>query len=117
MEWQECMKVLKRVDEDLLSLSNKVTQWKAELVALEKKVQKQNEKMLKLMECINDLEELAEKQDKRIWALEEVVEELKLKVCQCVRAEDKIDVPEEVKREHRMCLKHSDPFLYRTPLV
>ena len=81
MEWQECMKVLKRVDEDLLSLSNKVTQWKAELVALEKKVQKQNEKMLKLMECINDLEELAEKQDKRIWALEEVVEELKLKVC------------------------------------
>ena len=39
---------------------------------------KQNEKMLKLMECIDlaleridDLEELAEKQDKRIWALEE----------------------------------------------
>ena len=49
-----------------------------ELVALEKKVQKQKKKMLKLMEwinsaleCINNLEELAEKQDKRIRALEE----------------------------------------------
>ena len=44
------MKVLKRVDEDLSSLSGKATRRKAELVALEKKVQKQNEKMLKLME-------------------------------------------------------------------
>ena len=47
------MKVLKRVDEDLTSLSRKVTRRKTELVALEKKVQKQNEKMLKLMEQIN----------------------------------------------------------------
>ena len=60
--------------------------------------------MLKLMECIDlaleridDLEELAEKQDKRIWALEEEVEELKPKVCQCVRAEDKISAPDEVR--------------------
>ena len=46
------MKVLKRVDEDLMSLSGKATRRKAELVALEKKVQKQNEKILKLMERI-----------------------------------------------------------------
>ena len=39
---QECMKVLKRVDKDLLSLSSKVTQRKVELVLLEKKVQKQD---------------------------------------------------------------------------
>ena len=39
------MKVLKRVDEDLTSLSGKATRRKTELVALEKKVQKQNEKM------------------------------------------------------------------------
>ena len=50
MEGQECMKVLRRVDKDLSSLSGKLTRRKAELVALEKKVQKQNEKMLKLME-------------------------------------------------------------------
>ena len=50
MEGQECIKVLKRVDEDLSSLGGKATRRKAELVALEKKVQKQNEKMLKLME-------------------------------------------------------------------
>ena len=49
-EGQECMKVLKRVDEDLTSLSGKATRRKMELIALEKKVQKQNEKMLKLME-------------------------------------------------------------------
>ena len=53
-EGQECMKVLKRVDEDLSSLGSKATQQKAELVTLEK-VQKQNEKMLKLMECINSV--------------------------------------------------------------
>ena len=52
-EGQECMKVLKRVDKDLSSLGGKATQWKAELVTLEKKVQKQNEKMLKLMEHID----------------------------------------------------------------
>ena len=39
-EGQECMKVLKRVDEDLISLGGKATQRKVELVALEKKVQK-----------------------------------------------------------------------------
>ena len=47
------MKVLKRVDEDLTSLGRKATRRKAELVALEKKVQKQNKKMLKLMGQIN----------------------------------------------------------------
>ena len=57
---QECMKVLKRVGKDLTSLSGKVMRRKAELVALEKKVQKQNEKMLKLMERIDELEDLAE---------------------------------------------------------
>ena len=41
-EGQECMKVLKRVDKDLSSLGGKATRWKAELVTLEKKVQKQN---------------------------------------------------------------------------
>ena len=87
-EGQECMKVLKRVDEDLSSLSGKATRRKAELVALEKKVQKQNEKMLKLMEqidsaleWIDELEDLAETRDKRIRNLEGEVEELKPKVC------------------------------------
>ena len=61
------------------------------------------------LEHIDDLEELVEKRDKRIWALEEEVEELKPKVCQCARVEEEVDVPEEVKRGHRMCLKHSDP--------
>ena len=77
------MKVLKRVDEDLSSLSGKATRRKAELVALEKKVQKQNEKMLKLMEHIDsaleridELEDLAETRDRRIRNLEEKVEEL-----------------------------------------
>ena len=72
-----------------------------ELVALEKV----NEKMLKLMECINlalehidDLEEQAEKWDKRIRALEEEEEEeLKPKVCQCARVEVEINVPKEVR--------------------
>ena len=74
-EGKECMKVLKRVDEDLSSLGGKVTPRKAELVSLEKKVQKQDLKILKLMEwidsaleCIDNLEELAEKRDKRIQA-------------------------------------------------
>ena len=49
--------------------------------------------------------------------LENQVEELKPKVCQCVRVEEEINVPEEVKRRHRMCLKQSDPLLYRRPLV
>ena len=49
------------------------------------------------LECINDLEELAEKWNKRIWALEEEIEELKPKVCWCVRAEEEVDAPEEVK--------------------
>ena len=123
-EGQECMKVLKRVDEDLTSLGGKATWWKVELVALEKKVQKQDLKILKSMEWIDlaleridDLEKLAEKWGKRIRALEEEVEELKPKVCWCARVEDEIDVPEEVKRGHRMCLKQSDPLLYRRLLV
>ena len=110
------MKVLKRVNEDLTSLGGKVTRQKVELVSLERKVQKQDLKILKLMERINsalehidNLEKLAEKRDKRIWALEEEVEELKPKVCRCARVEEEIDVPEEVKRGHRMHLKHSDP--------
>ena len=101
-EGQECMKVLKRVDEDLLSLNGKATRRKAELVALEKTVQKQNKKtvqkqnkktvqkqnkkMLKLMgrinsalERIDKLEDLAETRDRRIRNLEEKVEDLESK--------------------------------------
>ena len=48
------------------------------------------------LECIDDLEEPVEKQDRRIQALEEV-EELKPKVCWCVRAEEEISAPDEVK--------------------
>ena len=60
--------------------------------------------------------------DRRIQALEEEEEEeeeeeLKPKVCRCARAEEEVDVPEEVRRGHRMCLKHSDLFPYRRPLV
>ena len=122
-EGQECMKVLKRVDKDLTSLGGKVTQRKAELVALEKKVQKQDLKILKLMEHIdsaleriNNLEELAEKRDKRIWALEGEVEELKPEVCQCKGKERGVEVPEEVRRGYRMCLIHPDLFRCRRPL-
>ena len=122
-EGQECMKVLKRVDEDLTSLSGKATQQKAELVSLEKKVQKQDLKILKLMEHIdsaleriNDLEELVGKRDKRIRALEEEVEELKPTVCHCKGKEREVNVPKEVRRGYRMCLVHSDLFPYRRPL-
>ena len=115
---QECMKVLKRVDEDLTSLGGKATQQKAELVALERKFQKQDLKIFKLMERIDsvlehidDLEDLAERRDKRIRALEDKVEELKPKVCHCKGKEKEVVVPEEVKRGHRMCLKQSDPLL------
>ena len=38
-----------------------------------------------------------EEHDKEIWALEEEVEELKPKVCQCARVEDKISAPDEVR--------------------
>ena len=79
---------MKRVDEDLSSLSRKATRRKTELVALEKTVQKQNKKMLKLMgridsalERIDELEDLAETWDKRIRNLEEEMKELKPKVC------------------------------------
>ena len=120
---QECMKVLKRVDEDLTSLSGKATRRKVELVLLEKKVQKQDLKILKLMEHINlaleridNLEDLAERRDKRIQALEEEVEELKLKVCCCKGKEREVEVPEEVRRGYRMFLVHSDLFPYRRPL-
>ena len=122
-EGQECMKVLKRVDEDLSSLSSKATQQKAELVLLEKKVQKQDLKILKLMECIdsaleriNNLEELTEKKGQRIRALEEEVEELKPKVFCCKGKEREVEVPKEVRRGYRMCLIHSDLFPYRKPL-
>ena len=94
------------------------------MVLLEKKVQKQDLKILKLMEHIdsaleriNDLEELAGKRDERIQALEEEVEDLKPKVCCCKGKEREVDVPEEVRRGYRMCLIHSDLFPYRRPLV
>ena len=113
---QECLKVLKRVDKDLSSLSGKATRRKRELVTLEKKVQKQNEKMLKLMERIDSaleqidkLEDLAETQDKRIRNLEEEVEDLKSKACRCKGKEREVVTPVEVKKGHRMCLQHSDP--------
>ena len=76
IEGQECMKVLKRVDEDLSSLSGKATQQKVELVSLEKKVQKQDLKILKLMERINSALEWIDN-------LEEEVEELKPNACRC----------------------------------
>ena len=110
-EGQECMKVLKRVDEDLSSLNGKVTRRKAELVALEKTVQKQNEKMLKLMgridsalERIDELEDLAETRDRRIRSLEEKVEDLESKACWCKGKEREVVTPVEVKKGHRMCL-------------
>ena len=109
-EGQECMKVLKRVDEDLTSLSGKAMMGKTELVALEKKVQKQNEKMLKLMERIDlaleridELEDLAETWDERIRNLEEEVEDLKSKACRCKGKEREVVTLVEVKRGHRMC--------------
>ena len=102
---------MKRVDKDLSSLSGKATRRKAELVALEKKVQKQNEKMLKLMERINsaleridELEDLAEIRDRRIRNLEEKVEELESKACRCKGKEREVITPVEVRRGHRMCL-------------
>ena len=123
-EGQDCMKVLKRVDEDLSSLSGKATGRKAELVALEKKVQKQNEKMLKLMERIDsaleridELEDLAETRDRRIWNLEEKVEELEGKACWCKGKEREVVIPIEVKRGHRVCFQHSDPSSYGNSLV
>ena len=110
-EGQECMKVLKRVDKDLSSLNGKVTRRKAELVALEKTVQKQNEKMLKLMgridsalEQIDELEDLVETRDRRIRNLKEKVEELESKACRCKGKEKEVVTPVEVRREHRMCL-------------
>ena len=123
-EGQECVKVLKRVDEDLTSLNGKATRRKAELVALEKAVQKQNKKMLKLMGRIDsalgridELEDLAETQDRRIQNLEEKVEELESKSCRCKGKEREVVTPVEVKRGHKMCLQHSDPLLYRNPPV
>ena len=122
-EGQECMKVLKRVDKDLTSLSGKAMRRKAELMALEKKVQKQNEKMLKLMEQIDsalehidELEDLAETRDRRIQNLEKV-EELESKACRCKGKEREVITPVEVRRGHRMCLQHSDPLLSRNPLA
>ena len=118
------MKVLKKVDKDLSSLSGKATRRKSELVALEKTVQKQNEKMLKLMgridlalERIDELEDLAETRDRRIRNLEEKVEELEGKVCRCKGKEREVVTPVEVRRIYRVCLQHSDPSLYRNPLA
>ena len=89
---------------------------------MEKKVQKQDLKILKLMECIDsaleqidNLEDLAEQRDKRIRTLEEEVEELKLKVCCCKGKEREVNVPKEVKRGYRMHWIHSDSFPYRRP--
>ena len=118
-EGQECVKVLKRVDEDLTSLNGKVTRRKAELVALGKKVQKQNEKMLKLMERIdlaleriNELEDLAKTWDRRIQNLEEKVEDLESKACRCKGKEREIVTPVEVKRG---CQGHSFPYANLPP--
>ena len=101
---------MKRVDEDLLSLNGKATRRKAELVALEKTVQKQNEKMLKLMgridsalERIDELEDLAKTQDRRIRNLEEKVEELESKTCRCKGKEKEVVTPIEVRRGCRRC--------------
>ena len=78
-EGRECVKVLTRINEDLMLLNGKVTRRKTELTVLEKKVQKQNKKLLKLPEWleaildhVGDLEEV-EEWDKRIWALERKV--------------------------------------------
>ena len=102
---------MKRVDEDLSSLNGKATRRKAELVALEKTVQKQNEKILKLMgridsalERIDELEDLAMTRDRRIRSLEEKVEELESKMCRCKGKEREVVTPVEVKKGHRMCL-------------
>ena len=62
------------------------------------------------------ISDMAERRDKRIWALEEEVEELKLKVCHCKGKEREVVVPKEVRRGYRMCLIHSDLFSYRRPL-
>ena len=109
-EGQECMKVLKRVDEDPSSLSRKAMRRKAELVAVEKKIQKQNEKMLKLMERIDsaleridELEDLAETRDRRIQNLEEKVGELEGKTCRCKGKEKEVVTPIEVRRGCRRC--------------
>ena len=100
------MKVLKRVDEDLSSLSGKATRRKVEPVTLEKKVQKQNEKMLKLMEQIDsalehidELEDLVETWDRRIRNLEEKVEELEGKVCRCKGKEREVVTPVEERTQ------------------
>lgn len=76
-EGQECTKVLMQINKDLSSLNGKAIQQKAELNTLEKKIQKQNEKMLKLMEqinlvldCVDKLEEQVEEQDWKIWDVE-----------------------------------------------
>ena len=99
------------MDEDLSSLNGKATRRKAELVALEKTVQKQNKRMLKLMgridsalEWIDELEDLVETQDRRIRTLEEKVEELESKTCRCKGKEREVFTPVEVRRGHRMCL-------------
>ena len=80
--------------------------------------------MLKLMgwidsalERIDELEDLAETRDRRIQNLEEKVEVLESKTCRCKGKEREVVTPVEVKRGHGMYLQHSDPLLYRNPLV
>ena len=92
------MKVLKRVDKDLSSLSGKATQRKAELVALEKKVQKQNKKMLKLMECIDLVLECVDK-------LEEQVEE---RCCACTQPGPNLSKTQEIQKQDKVHLMRRD---------
>ena len=55
------------------------------------------ERINSALKSIDDLEDQAEEREKRMRVLEEEVEELKLKVCQCVRAEEEIGVSKEVR--------------------
>ena len=56
-----------------------------------------------MLEWINELEDLAEMRDRRIQNLEEEVEDLKSKACQCKGKEQEVVTPVEEKRGHRMC--------------
>ena len=68
------------------------------------------------LERIDELEDLVETRDRRVRNLEKV-EELESKTCRCKGKEREVITPVEVKRGHKMCLQHSDPLLYRNPLV
>ena len=47
---------------------------------------------------------MAETRERRIWNLEEKVEELESKMCWCKGKEREVVTPVEVRRGHRMCL-------------